>query len=117
MPNVISKDRKSVTFLENREVLAWMESVARERGTDLSVILREATSAYFVAHRRAAEAPGLSERRAGEKARQRVETQRRIREGLLTPAEAQLRNAPIRKPVRIVDLWSSVRRHARTQST
>ena len=45
MPNAISPDKRSVTFLESRKVLDWMEEIARARKTDLSVILREATSA------------------------------------------------------------------------
>ena len=51
MPNAISPEKTTYTFLESREVLEWMAKMARARGTDLSVIMREATSAYYVQHR------------------------------------------------------------------
>ncbi len=117
MPNVISKDRKSVTYLESRKVLAWMESIARERSTDLSVMLREATSAYFLQHQQAKPESTLTERRAATKAAQRQATKRKIRAGVLTPDQAQDDNAPVRTPVRIVDLWPSIRRHVRRRLT
>lgn len=113
MPNVISKERKSVTFLESRKVIAWMETMARERGTDLSVILREATSAYYLQHYQAAPETSLTARRAATKAAQRTETKRKIRSGVLTPKQAQELNAPVHSAVRMVDMWSSIRRMAR----
>lgn len=115
MPNVISKDRRSVTFLESRKVVEWMESVAQERGTDLSVILREATSAYFLQHSNAKPETSLTAQRAQTKAAQRTRTARQIKAGHLTPAEAQLQNAPISEPVRAPDMWTSIRRHVRKQ--
>jgi hypothetical protein len=116
MPNVISKDRRSVTFLESRKVIAWMETVARERGTDLSVILREATSAYFLQHSDAKPETSLTARRAATKAAQRTRTAQQIKTGRLTPAEAQQQNAPVSEPVRVLDMWSSIRRHVREKS-
>ena len=116
MPNVISKDRKSVTFLESRKVIEWMEELARSRKTDLSVILREATSAYYLQHQAASTEPSLSELRSATKAVQRAKTAREIKSGVLSPADAQERNAPIRQPVRVLDLWPSIRRHVREKS-
>lgn len=116
MPNVISKDRRSVTFLESRKVIEWMEAMARERGTDLSVILREATSAYFLQHQNVAPEATLTARRAATKAAQRSRTSRQIKAGVLLPAKAQANNAPITQPVRVLDLWSSIRRHVRKES-
>lgn len=116
MPNMISKDRRSVTFLESRKVIEWMESVAQERGTDLSVILREATSTYFLQHSTAKPETSLTAQRAKTKAAQRTRTARQIKEGRLTPAEAQRENAPVSEPVRVLDMWSSIRRHVREKS-
>ena len=116
MPNVISKERESVTFLESRKVVEWMESVARERGTDLSVILREAISAYYLQHHQAKPETSLTMRRAATKAAQRAETARQIRSGKLTPEKAQELNAPVHRPVRVLDMWSSIRRHVREKS-
>jgi hypothetical protein len=113
MPNAISPDKRSVTFLESRKVTEWMEAMARARKTDLSVILREATSAYYVQHQTASSEPGLFARRSTTKAAQRAQTARQIASGRLTPAEAQERNAPIHQPVRMLDLWPSIRRHVR----
>jgi len=117
VPNVISKERKSVTYLESRKVLAWLESVARQRGADLSVMLREATSAYYLQHHESKAGRSLTERRTAAKAAQRRETTRKIRAGVLTPQSAQEENAPVHEPVRIVDLWPSIRRHVRGRST
>jgi hypothetical protein len=116
VPNVISKDRRSVTFLESRKVAEWMEAMARERGTDLSVILREATSAYYLQHHDASLATTLTARRAIAKAAQRSRTARQIKAGVLSPLSAQSRNAPVTEPVRVLDLWSSIRRHVREKS-
>lgn len=116
MPNMISKDRRSVTFLESRKVIEWMESVAQERGTDLSVILREATSTYFLQHSNAKPETSLTARRAATKAAQRTRTARQIKTGRMTPAEAQQQNAPVLEPVRVLDMWSSIRRHVREKS-
>lgn len=105
-----------MTFLESRKVIEWMESVARERGTDLSVILREATSAYYVQHRDSSSVrETLFEKRAATKASQRRETARLLAEKKLTPARAQKRNAPIEGAVKVVDLWSSIRRHVQAK--
>jgi len=49
--------------------------------------------------------------RSATKAAQRVEMARQIAAGEISPQQAQERNAPISKPVEIVDLWSAVRRH------
>ena len=113
MPNSISPDKRSVCFLENRKVVEWMEEIARARKTDLSVILREATSAYYIQHQTASTEPGLFARRSATKAAQRADTARRIASGELTSTAAQARNAPIQEPVRVVDLWSAIRRHVR----
>lgn len=85
MPNVNSAEQKSVTFLESRKVIEWMESVARERGTDLSVILREATLAYYLQHHQAKPETSLTAQRAARKATQRTKTARQIESGTLTP--------------------------------
>lgn len=116
MPNVISKDRRSVTFLESRKVIEWMEELARARKTDLSVILREATSAYYLQNQAASTEPTLSEIRSATKAMQRAKTAREIKSGVLSLSDAQKRNAPIRQPVRVLDLWPSIRRHVREKS-
>jgi hypothetical protein len=116
MPNVISKERRSVTFLESRKVIEWMEGMARERDTDLSVILREATSAYYLQHRNASPETSLTAQRAATKAAQRARTARQIKAGVLTPAQAQQQNAPLKQPVRMVDMWASIRRHVREKS-
>jgi hypothetical protein len=115
MPNMISKDRRSVTFLESRKVIEWMEAVAQERGTDLSVILREATSTYYLQHSTAKPETSLTAQRAKTKSAQRTRTARQIKAGRLTPAEAQQQNAPVSEPVRALNLWSSIRRHVRKQ--
>lgn len=112
MPNVISKERRSVTFLENRKVVEWMEAVARERGTDLSVILREATSAYYLQHREASSSQGtLFAKRVSAKAAQRRETARKLARRELTAEQAQKLNAPVHGDVKLVDMWSAIRRH------
>src|SRR3989337_1989762 len=59
MPNAISPGKRSITFLENRKVLEWMEKTARARETDLAVILREATSAYYARHNNQAASTSL----------------------------------------------------------
>ncbi len=115
MPNVISAEKRSVTFLESREVFAWMREVALERKCEVSVILREATSAYYVQHRSQSAETNLSEQRAATKVAQRKETARQLAAGEVTPAKAQLRNAPIGDSVRILDLWPSIRRHTRSK--
>ena len=114
MPNVSSSEKRSITFLENREVFEWMKEIARARQTDVSIILREATSAYYLQHKSAPADPNLFARRSAAKATQRAKTAKLIASGRLTPKTAQARNAPIHKPVRMVDLWSSIRRHVRT---
>lgn len=113
MPNAISPEKRSVTFLESREVFEWMEGIARARQTEVSVILREATSAYYLQHKSVSTDPGLFTRRSATKAAQRIKTAKRIAAGKLTPEAAQERNAPIHKPVRVVDLWPSIQRHVR----
>jgi hypothetical protein len=94
-----------------------MESVARQRGTDLSVMLREATSAYYLQHHKSHAERSLTERRAEAKAAQRRETARKVQTRALTPQSAQAANAPVDQPVRIVDLWPSIRRHVRGRSS
>jgi len=113
MPNAISPTKKSVTFLENRTVLEWMEAIARTRETNVSVILREATSAYHAQHRSASAVPNLLELRSAQKAAQRTATAREIASGRLTPGQAQELNAPIHTPVRISNIWAAIRRHTR----
>lgn len=113
MPNVISPEKRCVTFLESREVFEWIEEMAHVRQTDISVILREATSAYYLQYKTASTDPGLLARRSATKAAQRTETAKQIASGKLTPGAAQARNAPIHKPVRVVDLWPSIQRHVR----
>ena len=105
-----------MTFLESRKVIEWMEKMARDRKTDLSVILREATSAYYLQHQVASTEPTLSDLRSATKAVQRAKTAREIQSGVLSPADVQERNAPIRQPVRMLDLWPSIRRHVREKS-
>jgi hypothetical protein len=115
MPNMISKDKRSITFLESREVLAWMQEMARERNTDVSRILREATSAYYVLHRNAASSSSLFAVRAATKIAQRKETDQQIATGRISAAEVQERHAPIHQPVRVVNLWPALRRLARAR--
>jgi len=115
MPNVISKNRRSVTFLEDREVFDWMEGIARERDTDVSRILREATSSYYVLHRDPSSSPSHSAARFATKIIQRKAADQQIASARMSAADIQERNAPIHQPTRIVDLWSSIRRFARTK--
>jgi len=116
MPNAISPGKRSITFLENRKVLEWMEKTARARETDLAVILREATSAYYARHNNPADSTSLFAQRAAAKAAHRALTARQIADGKLTPEEAQASNAPIRQPVQVVDLWSAIRRRDRSNA-
>jgi hypothetical protein len=113
MPNVISAEKRSVTYLENRAVFEWLESVAAARQTNVAVLLREATSAYFAQNEQPTSVPSLFEERAAVKAAERAETARQIASGELSPAAAQERNAPIHQSVQIANLWTAVRRHAR----
>jgi len=113
MPNVISAGKRSLTFLESRKISEWMEGLARERKTDLAVIVREATSAYYAQHNNGAISPNLDAIRSAAKAAQRAETARLIAAGHISPRQAQERNAPISEPVKVVDLWSAIRRHTR----
>jgi hypothetical protein len=115
MPNVIAADKRSVTYLENIDVLAWMEREAMLRKSGLAAILREATSAYYAQQINAPVDQGQFARRSAAKAAQRAETARQIAAGELTPEEAQARNAPIETPVRILDLWPAIRRRARSK--
>jgi hypothetical protein len=113
MPNVISASKRSLTYLESRRISEWMEGLARERKTDLAVILREATSAYYAQHNNGAVSPNLDAIRSATKAAQRAETARQMAAGQISPRQAQERNAPISEPVKVVDLWSAIRRHTR----
>jgi len=113
MPNVISAEKRCVTYLENRKVFEWMEELARTRKTDLAVILREATAAYCAQDRSAPREGDLFGQRAAAKAAARRKTSREIAAGVVTPKQAQDRNAPIRQPVQIVNLWPAIRRHTR----
>ena len=97
-------------------MIEWMEEMARARDTDLSVILREATSTYYFQHQAATKEPSLFARRSATKAAQRAKTASEIETGVLSPAKAQERNAPIRHPVHMLDLWPSIRRHVRAKS-
>ena len=115
MPNAISPHKRSVTYLENRSVLEWFESIAAVRQTGVSEILREATSAYYVAHKDVAAAPSLFARRSATKAAQRRETNRLIATGAISADEAQIRNAPIRQPVRIMNFWPAIRAHTQAK--
>jgi len=105
-----------VTFLESRKVIEWMEAVARERDTDLSVVLREATSFYYLQHRNASPEVSLTAQRAEAKATQRAKTARQIKSGVLSPSQAQELNAPVKRPVKVLNLWSSIRHHLRERS-
>jgi hypothetical protein len=116
MPNAISPSKRSVTYLENLSVMEWFEAMAAARKTGVSVILREATSAYFAEYKDKLAAPSLFAVRSAAKVAQRKETARRIASGAESSAQAQDRNAPIRQPVRIVNLWPAIRRHARAQT-
>jgi hypothetical protein len=82
----------------------------------LSVILREATSAYYLQHQDTLPETTLTARRAATKAAQRANTARQIKAGVLSPAKAQKLNAPVTQPVRVLDLWPSIRRHVREKS-
>lgn len=116
MPKVISrKNKRSVTYRENAKVLAWLERIARERKVAVAVIIREATSDYYVRDKERASAPTLTEQRAAAKRAARAETVRKIASGELTPEQAQWRNAPIRGRVEIVDLQAALRRLSRTR--
>ena len=116
MPNVISASKRSLTFLESRKVSEWMEGLARERKTDLAVIVREATSAYYAQHNNGTISPNLDAVRSATKAAQRVEIARQIASGEISSRQAQERNAPISEPVKVVDLWSAIRRHTRSRA-
>ena len=105
-----------MTFLENRKVIEWMEAVACERSTDLSVILREATSFFYLQHRNTSPEVSLTAQRAAVKATQRAKTARQIKAGALSPSQAQEINAPVNQPVRMLNLWSSIRQHVRERS-
>ena len=105
-----------MTFLESRKVIEWMDAVTRKRDTDLSVILREATSFYYLQNRNAPPEESLTARRAAVKAKQRAKTARQIKAEVLSPAQAQERNAPVNQPVRVLNLWSSIRQHVREKS-
>lgn len=113
MPNAISPDKRPVSYLENRTVMEWMEQIAKDRKVDLAVVLREATSSYYIQHKDPSSSPSLFAQRSAVKAARRTATAKRIAAGDLSPKEAQEENAPIHKPVRIVDLWASVRRYSR----
>jgi len=116
MPNVIAQNRRSVTYLESRPIIDWMQAVANERGTNLAVILREATSAYYLRHQNGAQEQTLSSRRVATKVAQRAKTAASIADGTLSPAGAQRRNAPVDAPVQVLDLWPSIRRHVKKRS-
>jgi len=94
-----------------------MVTEAAARNTDVSTILREATSAYFSEWSGATGRPRQSDRRSAAKAGQRAETADLILSGKLTPEAAQRRNAPIRDSVSIVNLWSAIRRRDRARPT
>lgn len=113
MPNSVSPDKQRLTYLENRRVAEWLAAMARSRNTDLAVIIREATSAYFAEHA-TLEAPSHFATRSAAKAAQRTETSRRIAAGSLTAKAAQRANAPLPwdAAVRVVDLWGAIRRRA-----
>jgi len=49
--------------------------------------------------------------RSATKAEKRTKTARQIAAGQISPQQAQEQNAPISEPVKIVDLWSAIRRH------
>ena len=115
MPNVISENRRSVTYLEDRATYEAIQRLAEERETDASVILREASAAYCILGQSVEVVPNLLEVRAAAKAAERAETARQIAAGEISPEAAQMRNAPITEPVQIVNLWKSVRRYARAR--
>ena len=116
MPNMIAADKRSVTYLENIRVLAWMEREAAARTTTVASLLREATSAYYAQYENAPAALSLFATRSAAKAAGRTTTAQQITSGALSPEEAQDHNAPIRGPVRILNLWPAIRRHARAKS-
>ncbi len=93
-----------------------MRDVALERKCEVSVILREATSAYYLQHRTESAEPNLSQQWAATKVAQRKETARQLEETEITPAKAQRRDTPIKESVRILNLWPSIRRHVRSKS-
>lgn len=119
MPNSPSPEKRRFSYLENRHVAEWFEAAARERGTDMASLVREATLTYYAAQNDAS-SPTISgasraisdASRAAEKAARRAETARRIAKGSLSPKAAQARNAPLPSPARVVDLWAALRRRA-----
>ncbi len=111
MPNSPSPEKRRFSYLENRRVAEWFEAAARERGTDIASLVREATLTYYAAHQ--SSAPSVSDaERAQHKAAQRSQTSRRIAKGSLSPKAAQARNAPLSSPAKVVDLWGALRRRA-----
>ena len=118
MPNAIAPNKRSITYLENISVIEWMKEIARARQTDLAVILREATSAYYVQYKDAnADVSTHLNRRSAAKAAQRARTAGEIASSILTPAAAQKKNAPIVGSVRTANLWGDIRRHHRRKDT
>ena len=113
MPNVISADRRSVTYIEDISVFELLQKLAEEREISVATILREATAAYS---EQLEVIPTLFASRAAAKASERAETERQIALGELSPEAAQARNAPITQPVKIANLWAAIRRHARSRS-
>jgi len=78
MPNVIASDKRSVTYLENLTVHDWMAEEAAARNTDVSTILREATSAYFAQWASGTAAPSQFAARAAAKVARRAVRQANI---------------------------------------
>jgi len=114
MPNSISTDKRRYTYCEQREVFDWMAAVAKERGVDdVSVIVREATSAMYAMYKDQRPQDSLFAKRQKEKATERKRTARQIKAGTLSRDAAQKRNSAVKGAVKIVNLWPALRLHAR----
>jgi hypothetical protein len=117
MPKVIPLTETSVTYSENPKVMEWMNTMAHDRNADVSVIIREATSAYYLEHKEIPAEPTHFDQRAAAKAHKRLETARQIASGEISPTEAQERNAPIHSTVHVRNLWPAIRRYVRGSAT
>jgi hypothetical protein len=115
MPNSISPFRKSVTYLEDRIVYEWMLKMAAERQTDVSVIIREATSAYFVISEQPSARVANSEEIFEAKASKRAETKLWMVAEDIEPEEAHRRMVQKAGPIRIKDLAVALRRNQRNR--
>ena len=115
MPNSISPNRRPVSYLEDRLVFNWLRKIAAERETDISVIIREATSAYFIQSEQPTSRSISFAEISSSKAADRANMNRWIAEEEMTPKQAQEYSASINGPVTVPDLASWIRRYGREQ--